>query len=137
MRGLLAAHADWSVDPRKRFVSVARRGARGWTVAAPVAVGPVGDFLARLQIAAAGAPVALGVDFPVGLPRAYAARHAAQHAENDFPAFLRRLAERPDFFRVCAELAEVAPTRPFYPARGIKGMTRLIRLPSPSQRNGA
>ena len=120
MRGLLAAHADWSVDPRKRFVSVARRGARGWTVAAPVAVGPVGDFLARLQIAAAGAPVALGVDFPVGLPRAYAARHL----EGDFPAFLHGLVDRPEFFRVCAELAEVGPARPFYPARGIKGMTR-------------
>jgi hypothetical protein len=120
MRGLLAAHADWSVDPRKRFVSVARRGTRGWTVAAPVPVGEVGDFLVRLHIAAAGAPVALGVDFPVGLPRAYAARHG----DGDFPAFLRGLAHRPDFFRVCAALEEVAPHRPFYPARGIKGMTR-------------
>ena len=120
MRGILAAHADWSIDARKRFVTVARRGARGWFVAAPVPVGDVGSFLARLRIAANGAPVALGVDLPVGLPRAYAAAHAA----GDFPTFLRGLAARPDFFQVCAALEDVSPDRPFYPARGIKGMTR-------------
>lgn len=120
MRGLLAAHADWSIDPRKRFVTVARKATRGWVVAAPVPVGDVGSFLERLRIAAAGAPVALGVDFPVGLPRFYAARHAS----GDFPTFLRDLGSRPDFFRVCAELEEISPTRPFYPARGTRGMTR-------------
>ena len=31
---------------------------------------------------------------------------------------------RPDFFQVCAALAEVRPDRPFYPARGMRGMTR-------------
>ena len=31
---------------------------------------------------------------------------------------------RPDFFQVCATLAEVRPDRPFYPARGVRGMTR-------------
>lgn len=120
MRGLLAAHADWSIDPRKRFVSVARRGRRDWLVAAPVPAGPVDSFLERLRIAAAGAPVALGVDLPLGLPRDYAGRYAA----GDFPAFLRGLAGQPDFFRVCATVAEISPARPFYPARGIKGMTR-------------
>lgn len=116
----MAAHADWSVDARKRFVTVARRGARGWVVAAPVPVGVVGSFLERLRIAAAGAPVALGVDFPIGLPRDFAARHVA----GDFRSFLRGLTAQHDFFRVCAELTEVSPARPFYPARGIKGMTR-------------
>ncbi|HET9019407.1 MAG TPA: hypothetical protein VFN46_07475, partial [Acetobacteraceae bacterium] len=42
----------------------------------------------------------------------------------DFPSFLRGLADRPGFFAVCAGLTEVAPHRPFYPARGIAGMTR-------------
>ena len=41
-----------------------------------------------------------------------------------FPAFLRGLADRPGFFRVCATLDEVGPCRPFYPARGVAGMTR-------------
>ena len=120
MRGILAAHADWSLDARKRFVTVARRGTRGWMLAAPVPVGPVDNFLDRLRLAAAGAPVALGVDFPLGLPRAYVARHA----EGDFRGFLRGLLDRPEFFQVCAELAKISPARPFYPARGIRGMTR-------------
>jgi hypothetical protein len=55
------------------------------------------------------------------LPRAYAAR---LKRARDFPEFLRGLGQRPDFFRVCATLEEVSPERPFYPARGLAGMTR-------------
>ena len=58
---------------------------------------------------------------PLGLPRAYAARHAD---ECDFPSFLRRLARRPGFFDVCDSLGEISPGRPFYPRRGVAGMTR-------------
>jgi hypothetical protein len=64
--------------------------------------------------------VALGVDLPLGLPCAY----AAGLPERDFPHFLATTATRPDFFQVCASLAEVGPGRPFYPARGVAGMTR-------------
>ena len=64
--------------------------------------------------------MALGVDLPIGLPRAY----AAGLPERDFLHFLATIATRPDFFQVCATLAEVGPARPFYPARGIRGMTR-------------
>ena len=91
-----------------------------WAVAAPCPVGDVSTLLARL--AASGAAVAFGVDFPLGLPRAYAARHVA---EADFPSFLRGLADRPAFFTVCDDLAELAPGRPFYPRRGAADMTRL------------
>jgi hypothetical protein len=65
--------------------------------------------------------VALGADLPIGLPRAY----AATRAESNFPAFLRNVQTMPDFFRVCATLAEIRVDRPFYPARGVAGMTRL------------
>ncbi len=115
-----AAHADWSAAAAKRWIALAVPEAEGWRLAAPVPVGEVATLLARLRAAAAGAPVALGVDFPLGLPRAYAARRP----EADFPSFLAALATRPDFFSVCAELAEVGPERPFYPARGRRGMTR-------------
>lgn len=99
----------------------------GWTLR----VAPVGDvstLLARLRAEARGAPVALGVDCPLGLPRAYVARHldagpAARPA--GFPAFLRQLADRPGFLSVCRTLDEVGPARPFYPMRGVRGMTRL------------
>ena len=64
--------------------------------------------------------MALGVDLPIGLPRAY----AAALPEKDFLHFLTATAMRPEFFQVCAALAEVRPDRPFYPARGIRGMTR-------------
>lgn len=117
----LAAHADWSVDPRKRWLAVARRSGGGWRLAAPRPVGEVATLLPRLAAAAGGA-VALGLDIPLGLPRAYAARHAGSWP--DFPAFLRGLAFRPGFFAVAATLAEAGPDRPFYPQRGARGMTR-------------
>jgi hypothetical protein len=116
----LAAHADWSIDPRKRWVAVARRDASGWKLAAPRPVGDVTTFLARLRDAADGGTVALGLDLPLGVPRAY----AALRGEPDFMHFLRATGNWPDFFRVCATLDEVRPERPFYPARGISGMTR-------------
>lgn len=116
----IVAHADWSVDSRKRWVAVARRDAGVWRLAAPVPVGEVATFLARLRDAATGGAVALGVDLPIGLPRAY----AAALPERDFMHFLTTTATRPDFFRVCASLKEIGSGRPFYPARGVRGMTR-------------
>lgn len=67
--------------------------------------------------------VVLGVDFPLGLPRAYVSRHLAEY--DSFPTFLRALGGKPSFFEVADELAQVTYDRPFYPRRGIRGMTRL------------
>jgi hypothetical protein len=117
----LAAHADWSIDPRKRWVTIARRNGAGWTLVAPCPVGDVTTFLSRLSREADHGAVALGADLPIGLTRAY----AASRPEADFPAFLRGIRALPDFFTVCATLDDVSPGRPFYPARGIAGMTRL------------
>jgi hypothetical protein len=116
----IVAHADWSVDPRKRWMAIARRDGDHWRLAAPVPVGEVDTLLARLRAEASGGAVALGVDLPIGLPRAY----AAGLEERDFLHFLSMTAARPDFFQVCATLADVHADRPFYPARGIAGMTR-------------
>lgn len=116
----LAAHADWSVDPRKRWVAIARLDEGVWRLAAPEPVGAVATFLGRLRAAADGGAVALGVDLPIGLPRAY----AALLSQPDFLHFLPTTADRPNFFQVCAALAEVGVDRPFYPARGVRGMTR-------------
>ncbi len=116
---MLAVHADWSVDPRKRWFVAARRDGGLWRLEAPALVGELAGFIPRLR--AMGAPVAIGVDFPLGLPRDYVRAHVR---EGDFPAFLKGLAGRQAFFAVCAGLNEVAGGRPFYPARGVKGMTR-------------
>jgi hypothetical protein len=116
----VAAHADWSVDPRKRWVAVAKRDDGVWRLSAPAPVGEVATFLARLRMMADGGAVALGVDLPIGLPRAY----AAALPERDFLHFLAKIATRPNFFQVCATLAELRPDRPFYPVRSVRGMTR-------------
>jgi hypothetical protein len=100
---------------------VLRPGTSGWRLAAPRLVGDVGTLLSRLLTKAEGGAVALGADLPIGLPRAY----AAARPEADFPDFLRSIAAMPDFFRVCATLDEIRADRPFYPARGVAGMTRL------------
>ncbi len=95
-------------------MSIARRAADGWRVDAPMPVGDVATLLDRL-----GSGAVLGVDFPVGIPRTYASLYAQGV---DFSQFIARLP--PDFLAVCATLDELGPTRPFYPARGVKGMTR-------------
>lgn len=131
----LAAHADWSADPRKCWMAVARRGAEGrWVAGAPAPVGPPSELAAQLIAAAGGGGAVLGLDLPLGLPGVYAERHAGAP---DFPGFLRTLASRPGFFEVAASLDEVSPGRPFYPARGLAGMTRAshaaaLGLPGPA-----
>jgi len=99
---------------------VARRDGTAWHLAEPRLVGQVPDFLTRLRDEADGGAVALGVDLPIGVPRAYAVRRP----EAGFLDFLGQTQNWPDFYRVCAALDEIRPERPFYPARGVKGMTR-------------
>ncbi|HEY6433403.1 MAG TPA: hypothetical protein VIZ17_15595, partial [Acetobacteraceae bacterium] len=117
---MIAAHADWSLHASKRWVAVAQRDGGHWKLQAPEPVGEIGTFLSRLRARAPGGPVALGLDMPLGVPRAYAASLGVA----DFPAFLRSLADRPAFFDVCATLEELGLERPFYPARGVRGMRR-------------
>ena len=119
MSATLICHADWSVDAKKRWMTVARLSGGVWRVGAPEPVGALAGLPERLAERAGGGSVALGVDFPIGLPRAFARLHVAAV---DFPAFLTWVG--PGFFEVCATLDEVGPGRPFYPARGVKGMTR-------------
>ncbi len=115
---VIAAHADWSISPAKRWIAVARRDAAGWRAEAPRLVGDTALLLPTLL--AEGVPVALGLDLPLGVPREW----AASRPEPGFRAFLAGLAATPDFFSVSPTLETVTPARPFYPARGIKGMTR-------------
>lgn len=115
---MIAAHADWSLDARKRWVTLARREGREWQASAPRLVGDPATLAAGLI--AEGSPAALGLDLPLGVPRGF----AANRPEQGFPAFLAGLAQTPDFFAVSPTLETVSAARPFYPARGIKGMTR-------------
>jgi hypothetical protein len=114
---MIAAHADWSKDPRKRWVTLARRHGRVWLAEAPR---PVGDPALLAAALIVDGPAVLGLDLPLGLPRGL----AAHRPEPGFPAFLAGLATRPAFFEVNAGLETVSPDRPFYPARPARGMTR-------------
>ena len=115
---MIAAHADWSTHPAKRWIALARRSGRTWRAEAPRLVGDTARLLPDLL--RDGAPVALGLDLPLGVPRHW----AATRGEADFPKFLAGLARDSDFFVVSPTLATVSAARPFYPARGVKGMTR-------------
>jgi hypothetical protein len=117
---ILAGHADWSVDPRKRWMTLAWQTRVGWQVSAPEPVGAVSRLFVGLRDQANGGPVALGVDLPIGVPRAY----AAHRPERDFPQFLIRAPDWPNFFEVCTAITDLGADRPFYPARGVRGMTR-------------
>jgi hypothetical protein len=116
--GMIAAHADWSMAPGKRWIARAERRGDRWLAQVPRLVGDVTALLPGLL--AEGQPVALGLDLPLGVPRDW----ALGRAEPSFPAFLAGLVGDPGFFNVAATLDSVSPAQPFYPARGIKGMTR-------------
>jgi hypothetical protein len=118
----LVVHADWSKDPAKCWMTIVRHEAGSWRASAPEPVGAPRTLVARLQTLACGAPVAFGIDCPLGLPRQYAARHLGT---GRFPDFLRALELDSPFLAVAETLGEVGATRPFYPARGVAGMTRL------------
>lgn len=111
----LIAHADWSKDPRKRWVTVARwsRNQGRYDAEAPRPVGPTGELLESLRVEADG-PVLVGFDFPIGLPSAY-----ARTAEvNSFREVLPKLGREPpwtEFFEVAKTKRQIAPQRPFYP----------------------
>jgi len=115
---LIAAHADWSLDPRKRWVAVARRHAGAWHMEAPRPVGDPQTLAATLL--AEGVPAVLGLDLPLGVPRGY----AAGRPEAGFVDFLTARAGDARFFTVSPTLETVSAHAPFYPARGIRGMTR-------------
>jgi len=121
----IVAHADWSIRPVGRRIAIARREGDSWTVSAPVAVDDVATLAGRLLAEAGdGGTALLGVDFPIGLPAAYAARTGII----DFLDWLPRAGagDWQEFFLPAATAAEIALGRPFYPAR--PGGTRRQHL---------
>ncbi len=85
---------------------------------APRLVGEVSTFAQALR--GAGVPAVLGVDLPLGVPRHY----ALQRPEAGFVEFLRARDGDARFFKVSDTLETVRLAAPFYPMRGVKGMTR-------------
>lgn len=104
--------------PGKRWAAVARRDGAGWRMEAPRLVGEPTAFAAAML--GEGLPAALGLDLPLGVPRHY----AMQRPEAGFVDFLRARAGDARFFTVNETLASISLDAPFYPQRGVKGMTR-------------
>ncbi len=111
------AHADWGVNPNKRWVAVARLNEdRTYTVDAPRLVGSQGNTARRMHVddLPAGG-VLLGFDFPIGIPAAYARTVGIE----SFPAVLDQFGSGPwaQFWNVAVTESEISPYRPFYPMR--------------------
>ncbi len=105
------------MQARKRWMCVAVPVHGGWRVEIERAK-PVAQILPSLRQRAAGRPVALGVDAPIGLPERYRRGHAG------FPAFLATLSPESEFFAVADTPDQISHTRPFYPNRGAAGVRR-------------
>lgn len=91
-------------------MSVAMPTRTGWRISLEP-VGPLATLLHRLRARAGGAPIAFGVDAPIGLPQAF------QRDDLDFPTFLAGLAPDDDFFRVNENATTISLQRPFFPDR--------------------
>src|SRR3954471_6379530 len=67
-------HADWSVDPRKRWQASAVRSDGSWQVSASGPVGPTPEFLDQVFGSANGSRTLVGFDLPIGIPSAYGSK---------------------------------------------------------------
>lgn len=111
----LVAHADWSIDARKRWMCVAVREGDGYVLSAAEPVGAGDSLLSRLASRASGGNVLVGFDFPIGVPLAYARRAGVESFVALLPALGAGRWSR--FFEPAEGAAEISLARPFYPRR--------------------
>jgi len=106
-------HADWSVNPSKRWLARAVWNGE-WTVVAIEPVGPIDKFVQALGAQARTEPVLVGFDFPIGVPANYGNRTGL----SGFPDLLRNIGEGrwARFIEVARTPGEISTERPFYPA---------------------
>ena len=122
------AHADWGVNPDKRWMAVARReGNAGYRV---MGVNPVSEsvpFFRHLRtLAVEPGPVLVGFDFPIGVPRHYAELAGI----DDFLSWLSELGKGAwvDFYRAAESPEQISLERPFYPQAG-NAKAGQLRIP--------
>jgi hypothetical protein len=119
---MIVAHADWGMEPRKRWVALASKLGDGWSIASVHPWTPADDPLASLGIDGSGpGPILVGADLPIGLPRVFAEAAGI----DSFPDVLPRLGDGPwvDFYTVAETPDQISLRRPFYPrSAGAKGV---------------
>lgn len=115
LRPRLVAHADWSTDPGKRWLTVGIRKGGGFSLEAPRPVGDPSSLLTSLRQVADGSGALVAFDFPIGLPKLY----AEMTGVSDFLAVLPKLGEGKwaDFYVPARAASEINLYRPFYPYR--------------------
>lgn len=113
----IVAHADWSTDPAKRWISVAERTDDAYRLQEARVCPPTSGLLDGLRQRSTDRNVMLGFDFPVGLPKTL----GPSLTVSDFRQVLRNLADGvwPAFLQPAATIDQVGPTRPFFPARNL------------------
>ncbi|MGH7333745.1 MAG: DUF429 domain-containing protein [Candidatus Rokuibacteriota bacterium] len=111
----LVAHADWSCDPRKRWMAIGHLRGQRYELGVPRAVGDVATLFQRLARLARGGQVIVGFDFPIGLPLAYARGAGIERFLDVLPAF--GAGAWRDFYHVATRPHEIGIGRPFYPFR--------------------
>jgi hypothetical protein len=119
-------HADWSKNPRKRWMARGEWKTGAWHLEGPDPVPEKGwlDSLREEADRLDGALV-VGVDFPIGVPSAYAEKAGIV----SFRDLLARIAEDgawSEFHEVAEKEGQISCTRPFYPHR--PGGSRLEHL---------
>jgi len=119
-------HADWSLNPTKRWMACATLGSNGrYRLGAPQPVGSLAHFLSRLkEESGPQACLLVGFDFPIGLPVAFALQAGITDFLGALPGF--GLGEWGEFYTVAETADQICLKRPFYPAR--PGNTRRLHL---------
>ena len=105
------AHADWGTAPAKRAVAFGERQGDAFRAHVPSIFGRSGRLLEDMGLHGRRGRTLLGFDFPIGLPRAYAAQAGADW----YVSWLRSLPDDTMLFDVAADIADVSAARPFFP----------------------
>lgn len=111
----LIVHADWSINPQRRWqVRITRAGNR-WRVDAPTLVGDLSTFLDSILPEADGGQAMLGLDLPIGAPSFWAEKAGVP----TFLPFLKAIGTPPwtEFYEPAPSADLIKPHRPFYPAK--------------------
>jgi hypothetical protein len=111
----LIVHADWSADPKKRWMCTATFDRSVYRLSAPSPVRNPEGLVQWAKNQANSASAVLGFDFPIGVPAAYARKAGI----DSFLDVLPQLGHGrwKDFFNLAERPHEVSIERPFYPQR--------------------
>ncbi len=110
----LVVHADWSINPDKRWMASAEFTGDHYLVQPTELVGNLTNFLKRMvNWAGTGGCVLIGFDYPIGLPYTYAQLMGISDFCSTLPGFGKDEWRR--FYDVAECADQISLLRPFYP----------------------